>query len=91
MPVSSTTRLVPWRDEFRDFFSLAGANWTPPAVVKSVVNPGRSRLTMSGTFEQPDGTRVHLSTRCIRRGDLWFVKGETLRLRLTLAGRLVAA
>lgn len=90
MAISSTVRLVPWSDDLWEFFSLAAANWTPPSVVRSVANFPRNRLTVTACFEQPDGARVTLSTRCKRTGEQWFVVGETLRLRLTIGGRAVA-
>jgi hypothetical protein len=86
----TSIRLKPWQDGFIAFFSLAAADWGRPSVVRSAVNADRTRMTMQGSFRQPDGTRVKLTTVCRREGEEWFIVKESLDLRLTFAGTPVA-
>ena len=79
----ASSRVVPWKDEFREFFELAGPDWTPPAAVRSSVNAKRDRMTMVGRFHQPDGTEVKLTSLCEREGATWYLVEQRLDLRMT--------
>jgi len=78
----ANTRVIPWKEDFREFFDLAGKDWTPPATVRSTVNSARDRLTLVGRFLRPDGVVVKCTTRCERDGEDWFTAERGLSLRL---------
>jgi len=78
----ANVRVIPWKNDFREFFDLAPADWTPPPAIRSTVNSARDRLTIVGQFLRPDGVVVKLTTRCKREGDAWFTVDRNLSLRL---------
>lgn len=79
----ASIRIVPWKPGFREFFTKAGEDWTPPATVRSAVNDKRDRMTLVGRFRMSDGTLVKLTSRCRREADGWYLVAEELDIRLS--------
>lgn len=77
-----SARWLPWRAAFRDVFTLAARDWTPPQRIKTTVNGRRDRITWEARFRQPDGTAVSLVVISRREGEEWFVVEQNLDLRL---------
>lgn len=74
--MASTVRVIPWRDDFREFFDLSGADWAAPAVMRSTVNAARSRMTVEAVFRKPDGHPVKLISKLTKdaEGTWWGVE-----------------
>jgi hypothetical protein len=75
-------RIIPWKEAYREFFGLAGRDWTPPATIRSAVNSARDRLSLVARFLRPDGVEVKLTTRCSLLGKSWYATEQNMELRL---------
>jgi hypothetical protein len=74
-------RLIPWTDDFREFFRMAGETWRAPAVLRSRLNARRTRLTVEAVFRQADGSTVRAVTKMAPSKDGWEVIDERLVVR----------
>jgi hypothetical protein len=74
-----STRTIPWQAGFLEFFDLVGEGWTPPVVMKSIVNARRSRMRVEAVFTKPSGARVKLVSRLRKDAEgVWWNVEERL-------------
>ncbi len=84
MRAKPTSRSVPFKPDFLEFFDLAPADWSPPETMIITTSARRTRITVSATFTRPDGVAALLTSRMRQDADgAWWNVGETLRIRLT--------
>lgn len=79
----SSFRIVPWSEALGEIFTIADASWTPPATVRSTLNPDTDRLTLRGVFTQVDGSELKLTAKLERDSDgVWWGVHQQLDIRL---------
>lgn len=82
---SAPTTRIPFDDDHRKLFRLAGDDWTPPAEVK--VRHGVRSWTLSADYLMADGGPVTLVTRLTKTKAGVVRDGEELRFRRFLKGK----